>query len=181
MIDDSETIASQLQRLDSTAQYINLGVNGVDAQDIICRLKTVANRYKGQLMGLIYVYCENYFDPNKPFGKPEEVLGWLKEYVARENVSKVTIVYAPYIYNIIPNLTRFPGSRGAERGAFLAEADALRIGAAKAGFNFISIADVAMEEAVLRHSDFGAFALFVDHLHLSGYGVSRLVERLKAF
>jgi hypothetical protein len=181
MIDDSETIASHLQRLDATAQYINLGVNGVDAEDIICRLKTVANRYRGQIAGLIYVYCENDFDPNKPFGKPDEVLAWLKEYAARENVSKVTIVFAPYIYNIIPNLTRFPGSRGAEHGEFFAEADALKKGAAAAGFNFVSIADVAMEEAMARHSDFGAFALFVDHLHLSDYGVSKLVEKLRVF
>jgi len=181
MIDDSETIASHLQRLDATAQYVNLGVNGVDAEDIICRLKSVANRYKGQITGLVYVYCENDFDPRKPFGKPEEVLVWLKEFAARENVSKVTIVFAPYIYNIIPNLTRFPGSRGAEHGVFLAEADALKKGAAEAGFNFVSIADIAMEEATMRHSDFGAFALFVDHLHLSDYGVSKLVEKLQAF
>jgi hypothetical protein len=181
MIDDNETIASHLQRLDATAQYVNLGVNGVDAEDIICRLKTVANRYKGQIAGLVYVYCENDFDPKRPFGKPEEVLAWLKEYAARENVSKVTIVFAPYIYNIIPNLTRFPGSRGAEHGVFLAEADALKKGAAEVGFNFVSIADIAMEEATMRHSDFGAFALFVDHLHLSDYGVSKLVEKLRAF
>jgi hypothetical protein len=181
MIDDSETIASHLQRLDATAQYINLGVNGVDAEDIICRLKTVATRYKGQISDLIYVYCENDFDPEKPFGKPDEVLAWLKEYAARENISKVTIVFAPYIYNIIPNLTRFPGSRGAETGVFLAEGDALKKGSLEAGFNFVSIADVAMEEATARHSDFGAFALFVDHLHLSDYGVSKLVEKLRAF
>jgi hypothetical protein len=181
MIDDSETIASHLQRLDAASQYINLGVNGVDAADIICRLKTVADRYNGQISGLIYVYCENDFDPRKPFGKPEEVLAWLKEYAARENISKVTIVFAPYIYNIIPNLTRFPGSRGAEHGVFLAEADALKKGAINAGFNFVSTADVAREEATARHSDFGAFALFVDHLHLSDYGVSKLVEKLQAF
>jgi hypothetical protein len=181
MIDDSETIASQMQRLDPTAQYINIGVNGVEAAAIVCRLKSAADRYKGQLAGLIYIYCENDFDPEKPFGKPEEVLAWLKEYAAHENISKVTIVFAPYIYNIIPNLTRFPGSRGAEHGLFLAEADALKKGAAEAGFNFLSIADVAMEEGTARHSDFGIFALFVDQVHLSEYGVSKLVEKLQAF
>ena len=45
----------------------------------------------------------------------------------------------------------------------------------------MSIADVAMEEETLSHSDFGAFALFVDHLHLSDYGVSTLVEKLQAY
>lgn len=181
MIADGEAISSQLQRQDATAQYINLGVNGIGAEDIICRLKSAAIRYKGQISSLIYVYSENDFDADGPFGKPEEVLAWLKEYAGRENVSKVTIVFAPYIYNIIPNLTRFPGSRGAEHGVFLVEADTLKKGAGEAGFNFVSIADIAMEEASARHTDFAAFALFVDHAHLSDYGVSKLVEKLQAF
>ena len=181
MIDDSETITSHLQLLDATAQYINLGVNGVGAEDIICRLKSAANRYKGQISDLIYVYSENDFDTNEPFGKSGEVLAWLKEYVVRENIPKVTIVFAPYIYNIIPNLTRFPGSRGAEHGVFLAEANALKKGAVEAGFNYMSLADIAMEEAKARHTDFAVFALFVDHAHLSDYGVSKLVEKLRAF
>jgi hypothetical protein len=181
MIDDSETIPSQMQRRDATVQYVNLGVNGVATEDTICRLKSAAIRYKDQIAGLIYVYSENDFDPKEPFGKSEEVLAWLKEYAARENVTKVTIVFAPYIYNIIPNLTRFPGSRGAEHGVFLAETDVLKKEALEAGFNFVSIADIAMEEAKARHTDFAAFALFVDHAHLSDYGVSKLVEKLQAF
>ena len=43
MIDDSGTISSQLQRRDTTSQYINLGVNGAAAEDIICRLKSAAS------------------------------------------------------------------------------------------------------------------------------------------
>ncbi|MEP7171928.1 MAG: hypothetical protein ABI705_00430 [Aestuariivirga sp.] len=181
MIDDSETISSQMQRQDVTAQYINLGVNGVATEDTICRLKSAAIRYKGQISGLIFIYSENDFAPQEPFGKSQEVLAWLKEYAARENISKVTIVFAPYIYNIIPNLTRFPGTRGADHGTFLVEVDNLKKEVAEAGFNFVNIGDMAMEEAVARHTDFAAFALFVDHAHLSDYGVSKLVKKLQAF
>ena len=112
MIDDSETISSQMQRRDVSNQYINLGVNGVAAEDIVCRLKSAATRYKGQIKGLIYVFGENDFEPLQPYGKSEELVAWLKDYSMRENIPKVTIVFAPFIYNIIPHLTRFPGSRG---------------------------------------------------------------------
>jgi hypothetical protein len=180
MIDDSETISSQLQRRNTASQYVNLGVNGAAAEDIICRLKSAARTYKGQIEGLIYVYCENDFDPSKPFGKPQEVVAFLKNYAASERIPEVTIVFAPHIYNIIPQVTRFPGSRGAEVGTFSDEEENLKTDALVAGFGYISIAEIATEEAAARNTDFAAFALFVDHLHLSNYGVSKLVEKLGA-
>jgi hypothetical protein len=181
MIDDSETISSQMQRRDATNQYINLGVNGIAAEDVVCRLKSAATRYKGQIKGLVYVFGENDFEPSQPFGKSEDLIAWLKGYSSRENIPKVTIVFAPFIYNIIPHLTRFPGSRGANHGVFVAEEDGLKKQALAAGFEYISIADVAMEEAVTRKTDFAAFALFIDHGHLSDYGVSKLVEKIDTF
>ena len=181
MIDDSETISSQLQRRDANSQYVNLGVNGAAAEDIVCRLKSAAVNYKGQIEGLVYVYSENDFDPEQPFGRPQEVVAWLKDYAANQKISKVTIVFAPYIYNIIPQLTRFPGSRGADHPEFLMEEDDLKKQALAAGFEYVNIGDIAIEEAKVRHTDFAAFALFVDHAHLSDYGVSKLVEKINAF
>ena len=181
MIDDSETISSQLQRRDTNSQYVNLGVNGAAAEDIICRLKSAANTYGSEIQGLIYVYCENDFDPEQPFGTSQEVITWLKGYAASQKISKVVVVFAPYIYNIIPQITRFPGSRGAEHPEFLVEEEALKKQTLAAGFEYISIADIAIEEAKARQTDFAALALFVDHAHLSNYGVSKLVEKLQAF
>lgn len=180
MIDDSETISSQLQRSSAAEQYVNLGVNGAAAEDIICRLGQAAETYRGEIGGLIYVYSENDFDPSRPYGRPEEVIAWLKEFAQTENIPEVTIVFAPYIYNIVPQLTRFAGSRGATHGRFAEEAARLRSEAEAAGFTYLSIADVALAEAQRRGTDFAALALFVDHAHLSDYGVSLLVEALNA-
>lgn len=180
MIDDSETIASQLQRTTSASAYVNLGVNGAEAKDIVCRLKHAAARYRGAIDGIIYVYSENDFKPGEPFGKPEEVVNWLKDFIARERIGEVTVVFAPYIYNIIPHLTRFGGSRGAEHGTYAAEAEALRTRALSAGFRYISLADIAREEAFAAGTDFAVFSLFVDHAHLSNRGTAALVRKLRA-
>ncbi len=180
MIGDSETISSHLQRADASVQYVNLGVNGAAAADIICRLEKAAERYRGAIAELIYVYSENDFDSSLPYGRPEEVIAWLKDFVRTEGIPKVTIVFAPYIYNIVPHLTRFAGSRGATHGRFADEAARLRSEAEAAGFGYIDIGAVARAEAERRGTDFAAFPLFVDHVHLSDYGVSLLVSALGA-
>jgi hypothetical protein len=178
MIGDIDTISSQMQSRDVNSQYINLGVNGAPAEQIICRLKSAGIRYNQNIVHIIYIYSENDFDAQKPYGKPVEVIAWLKTFATDQNKAKVTIVFAPYIYNIIPNLTRFPGSRGAEHKTFAAESDALKQETLKAGFDYVSIGEMASKEAVSQQTDFAAFGLFVDHAHLSKYGVSKLVDKL---
>ena len=178
MIGDREAISSQMQQRDAKAQYVNLGVNGATAAEIVCRLESAGKRYSQNIVRIIYVYCENDFDPQKPYGKPEEVVAWLKDFAAKQNHAKVTVVFAPYIYNIIPNLTRFPGSRGAEHKAYVAERESLKLNAVEAGFEYLSIEDIAVKEAREHQTDFAAFALFVDHVHLSKHGVSKLVDKL---
>lgn len=178
MIGDNDTLSSQLQKRDASAQYVNLGVNGAPAEEIVCRLQSAAKRFNRQIVHIIYVYSENDFDLQRPYGKPEEVIAWLKIFATQQNNAKITIVFAPYIYNIIPNLTRFPKSRGADHKTFIAERDTLQRETLKAGFNFVNIGEIALKEAVDKQTDFAAFALFVDHAHLSKFGVSKLADRL---
>jgi lysophospholipase L1-like esterase len=180
MIDDSETISSHLQRVNFAEQYVNLGVNGAAAEDIVCRLGKAALRYRGNIAGLVYVYCENDFDSSLPYGRPEEVISWLKEFSQREQIPEITVVFAPYIYNIVPHLTRFASTRGATHNRYAEEGARLKSEVEAANFHYISIADVAREEAQRRGTDFAVFSLFVDHVHLSDYGVSLLVEALNA-
>jgi hypothetical protein len=178
MIGDNDTISSQMQSRDGNSQYINLGVNGAPAEQIICRLESAGIRYNKDIVHIIYIYSENDFDPQSPYGRPDEVVAWLKRFTTNQNNAKVTVVFAPYIYNIIPNLTRFPGSRGAEHKTFVEERDALRRETLQAGFGYVSIEEIALKESLDQQTDFAAFALFVDHAHLSKYGVSKLADKL---
>jgi lysophospholipase L1-like esterase len=183
-IDDSETISSQLQALDPTRQYINLGIAGVSAAHIICALDKAAGRYKGQIEELIYVYCENDFTKptkkRKPYGTPEEVVSWLKDFVKTQGIAKVTVVYAPSIYNVVPQYTRFRQYGGYRAYTFARERAALAALVAQAGFEYIDISDVALAEAARAKTQFAALSVFSDHSHLSPYGTARLVERLRA-
>lgn len=177
-IDDSETISSQLQAFDPERQYINLGIAGADAPDIICALKKAAERYPHQIDELIYVYCENDFDTSVPYGTPEAVVAWLKDFADTQGIAKVTVIYAPFIYNVVPQSTRFRFHAG-DFSTSAQQRAALALLAGEAGFRYMDIGDLAMAEADRTKTPFGALSLFSDHVHLSPYGTARLVEQLR--
>ena len=178
-VGDDGTIASALQRNDPARRYVNIAVGGADASDVVCDVEAALKRYPGAVREIVYVYCENDFDAAKPFGKPDAVMAWLKDTAARENIATVRVVYAPYFYNVIPHLTRFRNYRGEKHPYHAAEAKALRAAAQGAGFAFTDIADLALAEARDKGTDFAAFALYVDHVHLSPYGAEKLAAALR--
>jgi len=179
MVDDAETISSQLQALDPARQYINMGIGAAKATDVICALNRAAQRYRGQIDELIYVYCENDLKQSRPYGTPQQVIDWLKDFVKAQDIAKVTVVYAPYIYNIVPQFTRFrgyPGWRHQTRAKERAELSKL---VRDAGFRYFDISDVALEEIDRTKTQFAALSVFSDHVHLSPYGIKRLVVKLR--
>ena len=181
MLNDEETLASRLQMLDGSRQYVNIGIGGADASDIICALQRAAERYQAQIEELIYIYCENDFKDDKPFGRPREVVEWLQSYVASNGIGKTTVVYAPYIYNIIPNVTRFKGGyRGGRYDTHAAERHALAQAASKAGFDFVDMGDLALSEAERAGTQYGALLLFNDRAHWSPVGTRRMAEKILA-
>jgi hypothetical protein len=180
MIDDSETIAAELQRRDRSRQYLNLGVAGIDAAASVCRLDDAARRYKDQIDALIYVYCENDFQPDRPYGKPQEMVDWLAGFARREGIGEVTVVFSPYIYLIAPELTRFAGYFGATYPQRTRERLELEQAAKAAGFRWADIGALAKAEEESARNQFAIFGLFVDHNHLSPYGVGKLADALLA-
>ena len=180
LLNDGETIASRLQGLDTERQYINTGINGASAADVICAVEAAARNYGGTIEELIYIYTENDFDPSAPYGSPEEVFSWMRPFVETHNIPKVTVVSTRYFYNIIPQLTRFKGYRGYLFSSYADERARLENEVKAAGFRFIDFADIALEENRKAGTMFAAFALFVDAAHYSRLGTARLVERLRA-
>jgi lysophospholipase L1-like esterase len=118
---------------------------------------------------LIYVYCENDFEP-ETYGTPESVVSWLKNFVKTQGIGKVTVVYAPYIYNVAPQYTRFRGYSGEHHPTYSRERAALAALVGEAGFRYIDISDLALAEAARAKTQFAALSLFSDHVHLSPYG-----------
>jgi hypothetical protein len=169
-----------MQRLDPTRQYVSTGVGGADARDVICNLARAAERYQGQIEELIYVYCENDFNRSLEYGTPEEVVAWLEEFAAEQGIGKVTVVFAPYIYNIVPQYTRFEGHRGGEFPTYLDERNRLQAAVEAAGIRWINIGDVVRSDDSVFGTQFATLHHFVDHTHLSRYGVQRLVAALRS-
>ena len=180
MVNDDETLASRMQKLDPARQYVNIGIGGADADDIECALERAAQQYHGQIRELIYVYCENDFKDDKPAGTPDEVISWLEQYVATQGIGKGTIVYAPYFYNIVPYLTRFRGYRGGNYDSHAIERERLVQLASNAGFDFADMAELALREINVAGTEFAALRLFVDHLHWSPIGTTKMANYLAA-
>jgi hypothetical protein len=178
MIDDDVTISSQMQARDQTRRYINLGIPGTTAKDIHCRLEDATQRYKGRIDELIYVYCENDFQPENQYGTPEEVLESLKRIVGREKIGKVTIVFSPYVYMVVPDLTRMDGAEWVpSRRRETARAQLKRL-VETAGFRWADIGALARSEEQAAKSSLAILAYFVDDVHLSAFGTRKLVESL---
>ena len=180
MIDDGDTISSQLQKRDPGRQYINLGIGGASAWDVVCSLRDVAEHYAGQLRELIYVYCENDFAEEEPMGSPDEVIAWLRRFAAEQGLQRVTVVYAPYIYNVVPQVTRVRDHKMFDFPFHGKEKNRLFRAVASAGFEWIDFVDIATSEQQRTGTQFAALGLYVDHAHFSRLGVERLVDRILA-
>jgi hypothetical protein len=180
MLDDSETIASQLQAMDPTRQYVNLGISGATSSDIQCALEKAATRYAGQIRELIYVFCENDFIGSNAYGTPEDLVAWLVNFKNRVGIDRVLLQYAPYIYNIVPQVTRVRGNPRRNFPTFRNEKRRLLSAAREAGFGVIDYVDIAKAEEQAVGSQFAPLALFVDHAHLSPVGIQRLLPRYAA-
>jgi hypothetical protein len=178
LLDDAETVASQLQALDSERQYINLGVARAASADIVCLLDRAAERYRGTIERLIYVFCENDFAPGEPYGSPQELVRWLTDYQRRQSVAEVTLVYVPYIYNVVPEVTRIRGHSHFHFPTYGEEKRRLLELAKDAGFGVIDFFEIADREAEAVGSQFAPLALYLDHTHLSALGVRRLTPSL---
>jgi hypothetical protein len=177
-IDDEDTIASQLQRQDSTRQYVTLASPDASARDIICTVEDALARYHDQIDALVYVYSITDFNHKEKYGRPAQVLQWIKEFAEREHVADVIVVLSTDIFTVTPQFSRRTKK---PLGSWLKDARAVREGAMAAGFRFINIADLAREEADARKTDFATFTMFMDGWgHLSPYGVSKVVERIRS-
>jgi hypothetical protein len=179
-VNDDETLASRLQTRDPSRQYVNIGIGGADANDIACALERVAKRFPGKIRELIYIYCENDFKDDKPMGTPEDVISGLQQYVKVRGIDKVTIIYAPYIYNVVPYLTRFDGYRGGRFDSHKSERERLIQLTSNAGFDFFDMAELALREIDITGTEFAALSLYVDHAHWSPIGTSKMADYLVA-
>ena len=180
MLNDDETLASRLQTRDPSRQYVNIGIGGADADDIACALERAAKRYPGQIRELIYIYCENDFKDDKPMGTPEEVIAGLQQYVKARGIDRVTVLYAPYIYNVVPYLTRFRGYRGGDFDTHKSERERLIQLTKNAGFDFFDMTELALREIDITGTAFAALSLYVDHAHWSPTGTAKMADYLTA-
>jgi hypothetical protein len=180
MLDDSRTLASSLQLADDARQYISVGVPGATPAEILCNLERGGARYRGQVDELIYFYSEGDLNQKKIADTPEQIMARVKAFAGDQSASKVTVIYAPYIYNVVPQFTRYVGYRGEEFPNLAEPKKRLRGLVDAAGFRWIDIGEMALADSARYGTQFATLALFADHAHLSPYGMERLVAHYRA-
>jgi lysophospholipase L1-like esterase len=180
MLDDAETIASQLQAADRDRQYVNLGIARAAGADIACALDKAARRYAGQVARLLYVLCENDFeDTNDPYAQPETLIARLAEFQRRERIEGVVLLYTPYVYNVVPEVMRVRGHSDFDFPTYREEKRRLFAAAGAAGFAVVDYLDVVHPERLAAGSQFAPLALYLDRTHPSPRGVALLVAHLR--
>ena len=178
MIDDDASIASQMQARDSNHRYVNLGVPGTTAGQIHCRLEAATQRYKDRIDELIYVYCENDFQSEIPYGTPKEVVQSLKSIAAREKIGKVTLVFSPLVFMTAPELTRIDGSEWSPSLRREKERAELKRLVEDAGFRWVDIGMLARAEEDTQKNRLAPLSFYVDSAHLSASATGKLVDYL---
>jgi hypothetical protein len=178
MIDDDETIASQMQARDNARRYVNLGIPGNDSDQILCRLEAATQHYKGRIDELIYVYCENDLVSKGRYATSKEVMDTLESIVAREKIGKVTVVFAPFIYMVMPEMTRIEDSEWTPTMRSEKRRAELKRQVEAAGFRWVDIGTLARSEEQTTKSSLAILAYFVDAVHLSAFGTRKLVDYL---
>jgi hypothetical protein len=174
MLEDGETLASVLQAGDRERQYVNLGIIGGGFDDIRCALERAAVRH-ARIDSLIYVACENDLWDGAPY---RDWLRWLASFKAGHDVGDITLVYAPYVYSAIADVSWVRGHDGFGWRTYEDERDGLLAAARAAGWETLDFGAIAREEQARTGSQYAAFALFVDHVHWSRLGAARVGERL---
>jgi len=175
---DSETISSQLQLRDRTLQYVNIGQGGATGEEILCKLGAAGERYDGQIHKLVYVYCENDLREDEPYGQPEEVIAWIQEFARDQGIDDIVIVFSPYVFNVFPEITRIPGTRGWDHKYRSEKKQQLKQLTLDAGYQWIDVADLAIQAQDDGKSVFAGLSLFVDLLHLSPLGTEKLAKEI---
>jgi hypothetical protein len=178
-LDDANTLASRLQARDGARQYVTLAVPQGPAEQVICNLSKEVPRYRGQIDELIYVYAEEDLDSGRKYGTPEEVIAWLKNLALTESIARTTIIYAPTIYNVAPQLTRTKGNLSERIPNRDAQKDRLSKIAAGAGFGWFDIGQIVSEANKAQAAPFSILTNFADDSNLSLEGMNHLVDRLK--
>ncbi len=178
-LDDANTLASRLQARDDARQYITLAIPDGPAEQVICNLTKEVPRYRGQVDELIYVYAEQDLDSGRKYGTPEEVVAWLKNLALNESIPRVTLIYAPTIYNVAPQFTRGKDSASEKFPNRDLQRDRLSKIAAGAGFGWFDIGEIVSAATKTEGVPFSILTNFADESNLSLEGMNHLVDAIK--
>jgi hypothetical protein len=178
LVADDETLASELQRRDAGRRYANLGISGIPSSTVLCALERGLARRPRSVDAIVYVYCENDFEPGDELTSPEPVVARLGALAREHGVSRALVFYAPYIYNSLPQITRFAGQRSDHFPTWADERARLREAVRAAGMGWLDFGELVHDEVARSGSQFAGLSLYVDHAHWSREGVRRAADAL---
>jgi hypothetical protein len=177
-VDDHQTTPSYLQqKLGSSVQVVNAGVGGYSGRQAL----QVAEKHSlgGNFSALIYIACQNDFlsFSDTWVEEAEHLLTKLQTHAPRFG-GNVVIYFQTYMEYTLFNML---GEEGWEAEA-IQKTDVLDQHLARRckelGFRYATWAEITTRFQQTAVSPFAAFALYVDHCHLSALGNSMAADVL---
>lgn len=183
LLNDDETLASQLQRLRPGLRFINASVPGADSKANLHRLGERLREFGPRVRGVIYVFCENDITPE--FDTPARLGAALAEACQDSNLLARVYVHTQYIYRSLPDVIR-----STSMPKYASEVTTERISELmrwrremgrdldRAGFDVVDWYHLVQGFRAREGSLLAGLALYVDHCHLSRRGTALLAERI---
>ncbi len=172
-VNDSDTLASQLQQRHPEFKFINAGVGGSGSPDNLQRLEIELKRYGSSVKSVIYLLCENDWNDDDT---PDKLVDGLVKLLDTAGVQDRVFIFTQYIERAMPDLVR--GTKETDYRRFMN--DKTRT------FELLKQKSKSMVLVDWTHilddyrqksgSVFAGLGLYVDHCHLSPLGLRILAE-----
>ncbi len=175
---DESTLPSFLQKLYPEYRVINSGIPSSQADDNYLRLKMLLERYKGKVVGVVYVHYENDLNSRMRSGvllEPENAVLPIKKLLHDNRIKHSVYVAHPSVYISNPDIVRpLPDQYTQIVEPFNAVVNIAK----KSGFLTIDGRDVVYEFRSKNDSIWAGLGYYCDWAHMSPLGNQFLAQTI---
>ena len=173
MLNDEDTLASQLQTHLPNLKFVNASVARAGAQDNARRLARQLHELSPHVVAVIYVHCENDFSKKNT---PDTIVSGIASLLDAYDIKTRIFVYQQYIYRTMPDLLRPENPKMLKR-YFDMKRETIRL-AEQNQFRVVDFYDLVDAYRQELGTPFAGFGLYVDHCHFSKLGTKHVADKI---
>jgi lysophospholipase L1-like esterase len=173
LLNDEDTLASQLQTQLPNLKFVNAGVARAGARDNAQQLARRLQEFGHRVVAVIYVHCENDFSKQDT---PDTIVSGIVDVLNAHDIKTRIFVYQQYIYRTMPDLLR-PENPKLLKGFFDLKRETIRL-AKRNQFQVVDFYDLVDAYRRELGTPLAGFGLYVDHAHFSKLGTKHVADKI---